>query len=385
MRGGRLRIALFIDWYLPGTKAGGPVRSVYSLVELLKNDFDFHIITSSWDLGAQRPYPGIVQGSLYEKDGLSYYYSPFRRIRTREVMHLLREINADVIYLNSFWSYSFSLNILRMRRQGRISPPVVLAPRGMLGSGALHLKSLKKRFFLAVARITGLHRKITFHATQDEEAADIKRIFGQADVRLAPNISSAAPRANKSVKKTNSLTCFFLSRISKVKNLHFALECLATVSPEYDITYDLFGNIEDEHYWGQCRQLISALPSHIHVTYRGELSFHEVQNTICGYNALFMPTLNENYGHSIVESLMSGCLAVISDQTPWTGINSIGSYALPLTRPDSFKNAIEEFARMDATEFRARSAAAVDYVSEKTDIGYAADQYRKLFNGAAAN
>ena len=62
-----------MHWYLPGTKAGGPVRSVFSMINLLKSYFDFYIITSNKDLGSYREYEGINPNTLFEKEGVNYF------------------------------------------------------------------------------------------------------------------------------------------------------------------------------------------------------------------------------------------------------------------------------------------------------------------------
>ena len=68
------KIAILIDWYLPGTKAGGPVRSIYSLINLLKNDYDFYIITTNKDLGSENEYKDIEPNKLFNIDGINYFY-----------------------------------------------------------------------------------------------------------------------------------------------------------------------------------------------------------------------------------------------------------------------------------------------------------------------
>jgi glycosyltransferase involved in cell wall biosynthesis len=381
----RLKIAVLIDWYLPGTKAGGPVRSVFSMVELLKEEFDLYVITSAYDLGAREPYPGITTDRLEKTGGVFYYYSSGRGISSSQLRNLFATIRPDLIYLNSFWSFSFSINVLLMKKRGQLQAPVILAPRGMLGSGALHLKAAKKRFFLWLSKVLGLHRNVIFHATQEDEAADIRKMLPGTSVRIAPNINTARPTINKSVKHKGELQLFFLSRISRVKNLHYALEALSGVDGSYRVEFDLYGNVEDAQYWEKCLELISSLPAHIRVRHKGELPFHQVQQTIVNYHALLLPTLNENFGHAIMESLMCGCLVIISDQTPWTGVNNIGGFALPLDRQAQFTAAIETCAAMDEEEFSRRSLAAIDYVRGKTDLASAAAQYQQLFYGTPGN
>ena len=51
----RKKVLIAIDWYLPGYKAGGPIRSCASIINCLKNDFDFAVITSDTDFSDDTP------------------------------------------------------------------------------------------------------------------------------------------------------------------------------------------------------------------------------------------------------------------------------------------------------------------------------------------
>jgi len=57
------RIFTTIGSYLPGYKAGGPIRSVANLIDALGDDFEFRVVTSDRDLGEDKAYDGIVKGS----------------------------------------------------------------------------------------------------------------------------------------------------------------------------------------------------------------------------------------------------------------------------------------------------------------------------------
>ena len=233
------------------------------------------------------------------------------------MLMVLNEIKPDLIYLNSFWSFNFSINIVRLKNKKLITAPLLLAPRGMLSKGAMSLKSLKKNLFLFYVKHLGWYDAVNYHATNQQEFKDISYHFPKSKILTIPNLNSAISVLNNSIKTEKTLRLFYLSRISKVKNLHFALEILKNIPPDIKINYDIFGNIEDQYYWNNCLEIIRSLPKNIIVTYKNELAFNSVQKVISNYNCLFLPTLNENYGHSIVESLLSGCLVIISDKTPW--------------------------------------------------------------------
>ncbi len=375
-----------MDWYLPGTKAGGPVRSVFSLISLLKNDFDFYVITTNQDLGSAKPYGHIKADTLFSKDNVHYYYFSKPRLSSAGMLEVLRLINPDLIYLNSFWSFNFSINIVNLKNKGLLNAPVLLAPRGMLGKGALGLKSLKKRVFLFAAKNLGWYKRIVFQATQQQEASDTRSKFRSADIRIAPNINAAAAVANKSVKHQGYVKLFFLSRVSRVKNLHFALEILKSIPQPYTVEYTIFGNLESQDYWSDCEKIIATLPKNITVTYKGELQFNEVQSTICHFHFLFLPTLNENFGHSIVESLLCGCPAIISDQTPWNDLekNNAG-YAIALSDTQKYIDAIVAAARLDQDSFLKKSSDTISYIQNKIDLQLVINQYKNIFNDIIKN
>ncbi len=55
---GRITILAFIGHYLPGYKAGGPIRTLENMVDALGDEFEFRIVTSDRDLGDGDP--GVI-------------------------------------------------------------------------------------------------------------------------------------------------------------------------------------------------------------------------------------------------------------------------------------------------------------------------------------
>jgi glycosyltransferase involved in cell wall biosynthesis len=380
------KIVILSDWYLPGTKAGGPVRSIFSLTELLKNEYQFYIITTNTDLGTIAPYADVKPNSLFEREGVNYYYFSHEQLNTETLVEIIKNIDPSLVYLNSVWSKYFSINILRAKKNGKLLYPIILAPRGMLSKGALSLKSFKKFSFLFIAKLMKLYSSVLFHATNEEEKRDILKQFPGSRVLIAPNVNSGKVYTVVKPKEVKHIKLFYLSRIAQVKNLHFALEVLKEVPADIQIEYDIYGNLEDKDYWTLCKNIISSLPHNIKVVYRRELQFNEVQSVIMSYHALLLPTLNENFGHSIVESLLCGCPVIISDQTPWNDleVNNAG-YALPLTGKDKFVSALVEIAELDEAGYANKSAAVIRYISGKLSLEKSIKQYKALFDESTKN
>ena len=126
------KILVFIDWFLPGYKAGGPIRSVANIVLGLKDSFDFYVIASDRDLGENEPYPDVKLNEWLAQDGYHVIYLSPERQSWRNLQGLIHGQNFDVIYFNSLFSFKFTLlPLLICKRTGISASKILLAPRGM--------------------------------------------------------------------------------------------------------------------------------------------------------------------------------------------------------------------------------------------------------------
>lgn len=340
-------ILTFAHYYLPGFKSGGPVRTIANMVEALGDEFEFRIVTSDRDFLDVAPYPGITSDAwMSVRKAWVYYISPGRR-RLFAWVRLMRETPHDVLYLNSLFDPVYTLLPLLVRRLASSQmKPVVVAPRGELSSGALGLKRWKKEPFLAIAQIVGLYRNVLWHASTEDEAQLIRGQFGvAARVVTARNLSPMAGQRLKSCEAIDTpgpLRIVFLSRISRMKNLDYALRVLAKTCVR--VQFDIWGTLEDSAYWKKCQDEIQALPENVVARYRGVADHSEVIKILAGYDLFFLPTRGENYGHVISEAFSAGTPVLLSDQTPWRNLHREGvGWDLPLGNSEAaFLEAIEE-------------------------------------------
>jgi glycosyltransferase involved in cell wall biosynthesis len=387
MSGSQNRVLILCDYYLPGYKAGGPIRTLANLVDQLGDELQFKVLTRNNDLGETEAYRGVVPDTWSRIGKASVcHLAP----GSRSFPALRKWIGAtehDVLYINSLFSYPFSIKPLLMRRMGLIPRVrVVLAPRGELSPGALALKRLKKRLYLMFAKLLGLHRDITWHASSDYEAANIRRWFGEhVRVHVAPNLPARVLGINgqkqRRQKSPGQLKIIFISRVGRMKNLRGALTILKETSG--DIEFNIYGPLEDEVYWAECRKIIERLPPNIRVSYQGSVEHEKSLAVMMRHDLFFMPTLGENFGHVIMEALLAGCPVLISDQTPWRGLEDKGvGWDLPLSETSRFRSVIEKCVAMGAEEFARRSDAAHRFALEIAKDERLVEQNRQLFRAA---
>lgn len=343
-------ILIFVHYYLPGYKSGGPVQTIGNMVEALGDEFDFRIVTSDRDFLDVAPYPGITSDAwMCVGKARVFYVSPERRSLLTSA-RLIRETPHDVLYLNSLFDPLYTLlPLLSQKLAGSHRTPVVIAPRGEFSPGALGLKRWKKEPFLAIAQIVGLYRNVLWHASTDDEAQLIRRKFGGAariaNARNLPPMSIQQQTTCEGVDPSGPLRIVFLSRISRKKNLDYALRILAKTP--IPIHFDIWGTLEDPVYWKQCQDQIQALPGNVAAHYRGLADHSKVSNILAGYDLFFLPTRGENYGHVIAEAFSAGTPVLLSDQTPWRNLHHEGvGWDLPLENGEAgFLKAIEEALR----------------------------------------
>lgn len=346
------QVLVFIGWYSPGFKAGGPVRSLVNMVDHLRDRIDFHIVTSDTDYTGTEPYAGITPDSWTMLPGGERVWYASKNAANADVWKgLLKERAWDAVYINGIYAWAFSilpLWILRGSTQRRI-----VAVRGMLASGMMKHGALKKRHFLAVMKLLACYSDVCFQATNSEELEDVKRwISPKADVQVIPNLgrklTAAAPIRRD--KKPDELRLVSVARIAVEKNTLFAIECLQGVKG--DITFDLYGPIYDQAYWQRCQRSIAALTSNVKVNYKGVIDPENVPALFTNYHALFMPSQGENFGHTMAEALAAGLPLLISDRTPWKELEEKSAgWDLPLDDAGVFARTVERMVDADQTRY----------------------------------
>lgn len=375
------KLLILTDWFAPGYKAGGPIRSCLNIAIALRNTFQIHVITTDRDMEDTQPYPNVIadKWTIYDEGIAIYYFSP-QNLRYKNLKTLILVLAPHVIYLNSMFSQSFTIWPLWMKVKNIYQNKIVLAPRGMLHAGAMQYKFLKKRLFLFLLNFSGISKKIFFQATDHQESKDIKQYFGaNAKVEVVSNLPMMDIQPwTSSPKKAGELRLVFVSRVNPKKNLNFLLEMLPET--EGEITLDIIGPIDsDQTYWHQCRKLIAKLPPYIAVNYLGAFPHHEVQKRLRAYHFFVLPTHGENFGHAIFEAMAAGKPVMISDQTPWRNLaKAKAGWDLALDNK-AFKLAMILALRMNQTTYDEWSEATWNYANDFIHQPSLIQDYQELF------
>ena len=377
------KILIFIDWFLPGYKAGGPIRSVANIVDCLSDDFSFKIITTDTDYLETESYKNIESNTWtkFNNNTLIYYFSK-GKLTKRNLNNLIKNMDFDIAYINGVYSFYFSILPLYLLRKTK--KKAIVASRGMLSKHAFSSKSLKKTVFLNFAKMFGLYKNIIFQATDKKEANDIKQIIRKfKDIIVVPNLPKKTVYSENRIKEKEPgiLKLVSIARISTEKNTLFALQMLLSGNYKGNIQFYLYGSVYNDEYWQKCKEIIKNLPDNIFINYMGPVESSKVHETFSDYHVSFMPSKGENFGHSVLESLAAGCPVIISDQTPWRNLEEkkIG-WDIALTDNDKFVNTIQKCIDMSQKEYSELSEKAFNFAKIISEDKKIISDYFNLFS-----
>ena len=369
--------------YWPGAGANGPIKSLANLIEALSDTIDFRVVARDRPFGVAMPDRAVKTWAWHQgAHGVPVLHVPVEDLGLAACRRLLADTPHDAVYLNGFFGREFSIPMLAARRlqSKSLRKPTIIAPRGEFARDLLARKSLQKSVYMRAARHSGLLRDVWFHATADHEAADISAQFPGLDrILIASNIASLAPTAvARPDKQPGHCRLVFSGRIARKNNLDAALDILACVKAS--VTFDICGPVEDVALWKLCQSKIAALPSNITVHAHGGLSQSDLRHRLLAADGMLQPTRGDNFGHAIVEAMQAGLPVIISDRTPWTGLDREGAgWSLPLEPLEPYVAAVEALAGMDQAAWQRASNCARAYSDRMIRRPTAIDAHRAMF------
>lgn len=281
---------LIIGPYPPLYSYGGPTRSVKGLYETLSLTNNCKVLSPRSHLFGKK-----VNSGLDENNDIIY--------SDRPILYIIFNLSkGDIVWFNSFFEIKLLFLIIYSKI---INFKIVVSPRGQLSQEAIKTSnSFTKKLFIKAIKI--ISSKVTFHSTDSNETNDISKFYKKNKVYNIKNIFSLNQHPNYIIQPK----FVFYSRIHKKKGLDILLDHL--IKTKIDVDLDIYGFIEDKSYWSICKSKIEVLKT---VNYCGSISDGDISVLKNKYSFFILPTLNENFGHVIVELISLGIIPIISKGT----------------------------------------------------------------------
>jgi glycosyltransferase involved in cell wall biosynthesis len=350
----RPKVIILIGAFWPGHESAGPNLSVKAMCESLSDQIEFFLVARDRPFGADEPM--VATGEWRDLGWAKIHYLTVGSRGAEGLADLLRETPHDLLFVNGFFDREFTIPAMLARRFGKApNTPIVISPRGEFSSGALGLKNARKGLYMALVRLLGLAKQVTFHVTSEEEQADTRKLFPNNRIERITNVRPLFPLPP--YQPGNLFRLAFLGRISPVKGLDVAIEALALVTERVDFT--IYGPVSDAAHWARCEELIAALPVNVTAHRDGELTNDAVPVAMARQELMFMPSRSENFGHAIFEALCAGTPVLIGDRTPWQDLEAAkAGFDVPLPNAAALAAAIDRLAAMNPADYAAWRAGA---------------------------
>jgi glycosyltransferase involved in cell wall biosynthesis len=381
-----MKVLTFIPYYLPAKNAGGSVQTLYNLNKSLV-DINFKIVTQNVDAYDDVPFKGINPGEWNMIDGNEVFYLTNRWLHIKQIISLINHSDVDILYLNSFFSFKFSILMVLLRKLHIINKRILVAPRGELSRGAMENKLIKKMIYMFFAKFFRLYKDVYWQASTNEEYSEIKgfcrrnkKILIARDIVILPEYNTT----DVYNKEPGTLKIVFVSRIDPKKNLFGALDLVSKIKGK--IEFNIYGPIGDIKYWESCQGIINKFSSNITIFYKGLVSQNEVLDVFKSSDIFLFITKGENFGHVIIESLISGCPVFISDLTPWNDIaGEKAGWVFDLNKEDAMANQLQQIVGMNAKEMNVYRGNAYNYAKKYLAGNSAIAENKCLFDTVINN
>jgi glycosyltransferase involved in cell wall biosynthesis len=298
----------------------------------------------------------------------------------------LRRSAPEVIHHHSLW-------LRTLHYAHRISAArhalFVISPRGMMGRWAWGHHSWRKRLARDFVHPGALEAAHGWHATSGPEADDIRLLGFRQPICVAPNGVSEPDAAETAAASTHWLeacpeartrpVALFYSRFHRKKRVIELIDLWLDHGPR-DWLLLLVG-IPQEY-------TVEMLENYIlRASAGGRVRAFDGVGAPPPYavaSLFLLPSHDENFGLAIGEALAHGVPAVVTDSTPWAGLNANGGWCVPW---EDFPAAIRDAAGEGAERLRKRGKSARAWVQREFSwnktAATLADFYSRLGNNPA--
>ena len=233
----------------------------------------------------------------------------------------IRNASPQIVHAHGLWMMPsvYAEEATRARER-----TFVLSPHGMLGHQCLQFSRIPKFLFSILLQNRTLNAVSVFHATCDAELRDIRaRGFEQPVAVIPAGIDLPHPGEFASAGDTSanqSPFVLYVGRIHPIKGLHRLISAFAAVAPRHPRwRLRLVGPDEAGHTADLARQ-ISAVGLTKQISIEPPVFGAAKYRLMHGAQLFAVPSLHENFGLTIAESLAVEVPVIATVGTPWKGL-----------------------------------------------------------------
>jgi glycosyltransferase involved in cell wall biosynthesis len=139
------------------------------------------------------------------------------------------------------------------------------------------------------------------------------------------------------------------------------------------------GGYQNEPYFTEFQNAMSALPTQHQVEYLGELGVDEIAENLKWCDLLINTSISENFGHAMAEALSAGVPILVGPNTPWQQLWEAKSGDVAEYSAQGFAAAMNKFVTMDAPTRKQFKEGAIQHFAERCELSATKAKYLNLY------
>ena len=318
-----------------------------------------------------------VSSTAYElvKRGYDVKLISFNNGITRKRIKLFSVISKyDVVHYFGAWSVSliqsfFVSKILKKK--------FIITPMGTFEPWSLGQKKLKKLTALYLYQKKILENTDLIHCTSSEEEKNIKRLSLKTKTFVASHGTKRLNFKKKEIKKDVKRKALFFSRIHKKKGLMETLEAWNEVRPK-NWEFYIVGPKGDETY-DEMIKFINQKNLKNEIFIKDPIFKQSEKSKLmneCDISILF--SKNENFGFTIIESLMHSLPVLTNYNVPWNSIKEYNAGWYIQDNKKSLISTLKNISNLSDEELSIKSKNAFE-LSKKYDWEIIFPKLKKMY------
>ncbi|TXC81396.1 glycosyltransferase [Luteibaculum oceani] len=375
-------VVILSQWFAPAYEAGGPVVSLLNLVQNISKDVPVFVIA-----GNKQPSGRLINEE--ENSLKDFELRNVHIVRGSGFIFILRSILKlwnkpyhftwyynDIFMLTWFIFPRFLQTFSRRSGENQI-----LATRGMLLTGALSQKALKKKLYLWFYSLYQYWFPVRYHFTSENERLAAQVRIGAPFYFEFPNLGPKVGLLPQKEKEANRLRIGIVGRIHPIKNLSWIFDVIMNLPEELQgkLCIYFFGNVEDVLYYRSLRERVDEFHN-LDVKFHGGFTPIELEKIYQKFDVLCCPSLSENYGQSIAQALAWGIPVIASENTPWEGLEEANAgFTIDPSNTQGYEDRIIRYLEIGGEDWERLRYNVIKFAQSKFNFNEQIQAYRDMF------
>ena len=384
-----MKICVVIPSFYPAISYGGPIFSSLNTCKELSKIQDIEVSVSTTNVNMGKGKLDVLINS-WVKFGEGFYVKYYKIFHSNFSLNLCLNVwsdikKSDIVHVQGIFNSPTPVALFYATVLAR---PIILSPRGVLGSWCLEKRSILKKLWLNIF-IKPFALRVMWHATGEPEKAEILSLYPRAQIEVISNgvfiddFSKFESLSKKRyIQKFANCRCenvdkiiVSMGRLNKKKGFDILIKAFKQVLSHHRDSYLLIAG-PDETEGKKLFQLISELNLSENVFLIGTIENQEKIDFLANADLFVLPSHNENFGNVYVESLAAGTPVVASLQTPWQHVEDYKCGKWVANNIESTGSAMLELLGSDRSIMRKNSLE----LSRNYDWSAVASKFKTVFN-----